>query len=147
MKTRYKTVLIILGTFLLGAVVGALGSQLYYRYRVNQIVTARSPQHMFSFVERAVRPEPGQLSELREILQKHGRLAYGNLQENRQRQLHQFQSLKEELAKVLTPEQMRRFEERLQRRQRYLRRDRREDREDREDRPRKNNGGRHRRST
>ena len=140
MKTKYKTVLIIIGTFLLGLAVGALGSQLYYRYRVNQIVTVRSPQLMFRFVEKAVQPDPTQMAEVRRILEKHGRLVYSTMQENRDRQLQQFQALKDELATVLKPEQMRRFEERLQRRQRKIRRDRKDEW------PKRNKEGRGRRS-
>ncbi len=140
MKTKYKTVLIIIGTFLLGLAVGALGSQLYYRYRVNQIVTVRSPQLMFRFVEKAVQPDPSQMAEVRRILEKHGRLVYSTMQENRDRQLQQFQALKDELATVLKPEQMRRFEERLQRRQRKIRRDRKDEW------PKRNKEGRGRRS-
>ncbi len=121
MKTKAKIVLVIGTTFLLGLIIGGLGSHLYYRYKVNQIVSMRSPQQIFHFVERVIEPTPAQREDIRRILQKHGRKVFENLRENREKQLQQFQSLKEELSTILSPEQMARLESHLQRRQRSLR--------------------------
>ena len=121
MNTKTKTLFVILGTFILGLIIGGLGSHLYYRYKVNQIVSMRSPQQIFHFVERLIQPSPKQRAAIRDILQKHGRVVLENMRENREKQLQQFQSLKDDLQQILTPEQMQRLEHHLRRRQRPLR--------------------------
>jgi len=121
MNTKMKTVWVIVTIFLLGLVIGALGSHLFYRYKVNQIVSMRSPQNIFRFVERVIGPTPKQRQPLHDILQKHGRKILENQRENRENQLLLFQALKDELASILSPEQMQRLETHLQRRQRPLR--------------------------
>lgn len=121
MKTNTKTVLIIAVTFILGLAVGGLGSQLLFRYRVNRILSQRSPQQVFRFVERVIEPGPQQRQEIRNILDKHGRAVLETQRDNHEKQLAQFQALKEELATVLSPEQMNRLERFLQRRPHPLR--------------------------
>lgn len=116
MKTQAKTWLIVSGVFLLGLVIGILGSHLFFRYQVGRIVAHRSPQRIFQFVERIVAPTPDQRPKLEKILLRHGQLLFKQMRENQEQQAERFSALKKDLSTILTSEQMQRLEDHLQRR-------------------------------
>jgi hypothetical protein len=121
MKTQAKTWFIISGTFLLGLIVGILGSHLFFRYQVGRIVDVRSPQRIFGFMDRIVQPTAEQRPEFEKILQRHGQLLIEQMRENQSRQQQRLSDLKADLAAILTPTQMDRLEDHLQRRSQRLR--------------------------
>lgn len=115
MKTNTKTVLIIVGTLVIGIVIGALGSGFVVHRFAGRMAEAR---HRDMFVERMVElidPTPDQEPRVRDILTRHAEkfsvLADG-FHEDASALLD---SLRSELDPVLTDEQKARLEERHER--------------------------------
>jgi hypothetical protein len=115
MKTNTKTALIIIGTLLIGIVIGALGSGLVVHKFATRMAEMR---HREIFVERIVElidPTPEQEPKVRDILTRHAE-KFSELAEG----FHEdasalLDSLRSELAPVLTEEQKARLEERRER--------------------------------
>ena len=116
MKTKAKSWILAAGIFTIGLIIGALGSQLFFRYQVNQIVSHRSPPRVFRFIERVVEPTPDQRPELEGILVRHGGLLMEQMRQHRRQQLDLLAALKEDLGRILRPDQMKRLDEHLARR-------------------------------
>jgi len=111
MKTNTKTVLIIVGTLLIGIVIGALGSGFVVHRFGPRMAEVR---HREIFVERMVElidPTPEQEPKVRDILTRHAE-EFSELAEGFHEEASALlDSLRSELDPVLTEEQRARLEE------------------------------------
>ncbi len=114
MTAKSKATLLVLVTFLLGALVGALINGAIVN-RQSKALSVLPPGPMFSsIVERAIRPDEKQRDAVMKILERHsGTMAAlsGKFRETMARTLDSIQG---ELGPYLTAEQQRRLKERLQ---------------------------------
>jgi hypothetical protein len=114
MTTKSKATLLVLVTFLLGALVGALINGAIVN-RQSKALSALPPGPMFSsIVERAIRPNEEQRDPVMKILERHSGTMAALAEKFRETMARTTDSLQSELRPYLTPEQQRRLKERLE---------------------------------
>ena len=114
MTTKSKATLLVLVTFLLGALVGALVNGAIAS-RQSKALSLLPPGPMFSsIVERAIRPNEEQRDPVMKILERHSGTMAALAEKFRETMARTTDSLQSELRPYLTPEQQRRLKERLE---------------------------------
>jgi hypothetical protein len=114
MTTKSKATLLVLVTFLLGALVGALINGAIAS-RQSKALSALPPGPMFSsIVERAIRPDEQQRDAVMKILERHSGTMAALAEKFRETMARTTDSVQSELRPYLTPEQQRRLKERLE---------------------------------
>lgn len=114
MTTRTKTTLIIIGTLLLGMLLGALLTGAVVRHRLGQLNDLRTPRGFSRVLEETIQPaNAAQREELQAALQQGGRRLVRLRRQHRQETRALVDSLRAEIEPLLTPEQQKRLDERL----------------------------------
>lgn len=116
MNIKIKTTLIILITFIIGMLAGAMITQAYLKYRMKKFLSMDMPAGFAAHFERIIEPTDEQRKALREILYKYGEKLSKMREKIRQEFLPINKAMEEELNSVLTPEQKKRLEDRFFRR-------------------------------
>ncbi len=122
MNIKVKTALIIVATLLIGIIFGALLSRAYLHHRIRRAFVMVNPNRFAPFFEQAISPTPEQSEQIRKIFQKHAQKVF-ELRKNFEAGMSlSFESLREELDSVLTPEQKKRLEKMMRERRPWPRR-------------------------
>jgi hypothetical protein len=107
MKTKTKTILLLLATFILGALSGASIQRFYIRHFLKRNVQhMRTPEGFVERFERIIQPAEEQKKEIRSILMKH----HKEMMQFHHEFPARMDSLKKELDTVLTEEQRKRLQ-------------------------------------
>ena len=115
MTTKLKAILLVLVTFLLGALVGALVNGAITSKK-SEALRARPPGPLFAdLVERIVKPNEDQRKAIKDVLERHSERVTAEMESFRERMGEIVDSLKSELNPLLSPEQRERLTESLQR--------------------------------
>jgi len=114
MNTRSKTTFIILGTFLLGLIAGALVNRSLTQYRIRRILSQRRPTAFINFYERILEPTPEQATEIKKILDHHASENSKLRQDFFDATQKSLSALLEELEPLLTEEQRKRLSDALE---------------------------------
>ncbi|MFK7845621.1 MAG: hypothetical protein AB8G77_09985 [Rhodothermales bacterium] len=106
MTAKTKSIVIIIGTLIVGVIIGSLATGAVFSQRVAEIQALRDENGMTRFLERVIKPkDEAQQKEIRAILKKTAsqqmEIRRSIVMEHRE----VFQELRAELAEVLTPEQ------------------------------------------
>jgi hypothetical protein len=113
MDIKIKTTLIILFTFIIGMVAGAIITRAFFKYRMEKVLSMSVPSGFAAHFERIIDPTDEQRESVRKILNKYGQQMF----QMRQKSLKEFfsinQAMQTELNSILTPEQRKRLEERF----------------------------------
>ncbi len=111
MTTRSKTTFIILGTLIIGIVVGSLGSGMLRERRVEKFDRMRPQQRFVEVMENIIKPDKAQREEIEKVLEKR----FEHIAQIRERHelemMSAFDSLRVELNALLTAEQLKRLED------------------------------------
>lgn len=109
MKARTKTLVILLSTFLIGGVVGALITGTVFKQRQEQLYTLR--QRFPRYMERVIQPTDSlQAEQIRAVLQEYGQ-RIGDLRRSYLReQALVIDTLRRRMRPLLTAEQVTRLE-------------------------------------
>jgi Spy/CpxP family protein refolding chaperone len=115
MKTRSKAVFIILGTLVVGIVIGALGSGTWRQKREHRHERMMPHQRFLHVMERIIQPTDEQREAIDQILEKRSEQISAIQEEHESEVRAILDSLRSDLASVLTQEQRERLEKRLAR--------------------------------
>ena len=110
MKMETKTVLIILGTLIIGMIIGALISGAFTRHRIGRFMSMREPGRLSAHVERIIDPDESQRELVREILSKHAERFLEIHSQFEGEMMALRDSLRKDLDPILTDEQKERLE-------------------------------------
>lgn len=113
MTPRGKSGLVILGTLLIGILIGALGSGALRQTRRHRFHAMPPDMRFLHFVKRVVQPTPEQEKAFDAIIQRRSRQIAEINEQHETQILAIFDSLRTELSSLLTDEQRVRLEERL----------------------------------
>jgi hypothetical protein len=113
MNIKAKTAIILLLTFTFGIIIGALLNRALLENRIRKTIRWRNPGGMINRYDRIIRPGSDQEKLIRGVLDKHAKHMAemrGDFQKKMEAELESF---RKEMASILTPEQMKRLEDRL----------------------------------
>lgn len=128
MTTRTKSILMLLATFLIGMLVGALLNARMAEDRIERMALLRSRAGFIRFVETAVEPrDDQQRAAIRAILEDAATRMSRHTEQSRTQVRMILDSTRAELETVLTEDQIRRLDDRMRLREHHMR--------DRRDRP------------
>lgn len=113
MNTKSKTTLIILGTLIIGIIIGALVSGTLRQQRENRFERMMLHQRVRHVMERIIQPTVEQREVIDKILEKWSEKISAIQEEHESEMQAVLDSLRSELASVLTKEQRTRLEARL----------------------------------
>jgi uncharacterized membrane protein len=113
MNIKIKTTLIILITFIIGMVAGAMIGRVYLQHRMKKILSMRAPHGLIAHFERIIEPSEEQREAVRKILQKYGKKMFETSQKIRKEMRPIQKAMQEELDAILTPEQKKRLKKRF----------------------------------
>ena len=115
LSTRAKSILALVGTLLLGALLGALATGRFVHHRMSQLEHLRTPEGFASEMASAVEPrDSAQARALRETLRVHAR-RMRSIRDRYQQELRtEIDSLHQALGDLLAPEQEGRMREKMQ---------------------------------
>ena len=114
MKVTTKFTFLLLSVLLIGIVIGAIGMSSYQRYRhKHRFERFRHGEGFISEMEKLIDPTVEQRDQIRQILDRHGEWVKKFSEEQRHMFMTGIDSLNKELSKVLTPEQMEKFTQRM----------------------------------
>jgi uncharacterized membrane protein len=113
MDIKIKTTLIILFTFIIGMMAGAVITRAFLKYRVEKVLSMSAPAGFTDHFERIIEPTDEQREAVRKILNKYGQQMFQMRQKNLKEFLSLNQAMKKELNSILTPQQIERLEERF----------------------------------
>jgi hypothetical protein len=124
MNIKVKTALILLLTFTFGIIIGALLNRALLENRIRRTIRWRNPGGMINRYERVIHPDSNQEKLLKGILDRHARRLV-EMREDFQKEMEvELESFRKEMTSVLTPEQVKRLEERLFRPPQWMRKPR-----------------------
>lgn len=106
LNIKVKTALILIGTLLIGIVFGAMLHRAIFQGRVKEFLAMRTRQGFVRRFERAIDAAPDQKEKIKKMLHKYAG-QFSEINEDHMKKVTSlFYSFREELAEVLTPEQM-----------------------------------------
>jgi hypothetical protein len=113
MNLKVKSSVIIIGTFVLGMIIGSIFMRSFFgppemRDRIREL---RKPEGFMENFERIIKPTDVQSEQIREILRSHFERVHKNSKEFRERFIQLNDSLRAELDPVLSEEQKARLDE------------------------------------
>ena len=109
MKTRTKSVLIILGTLIIGIVLGGILTGAIVRHRLNRIAESQTRPGFVKIMEHIIKPTDKQKKQIEPILKKSAHRLY-QLHLGCKQEMIQFgDSMRSELKPYLTDEQFNRL--------------------------------------
>jgi hypothetical protein len=113
MTTRSKTTFIILGTLIIGMVIGALASGMWRQKRIEKFDRMQPRRQFIETIENIIKPDDVQRKAIEKVLEKHFEHVAKIRERHEQEMMASFDSLKQELDSLLTEEQVKRLEENL----------------------------------
>ncbi|MFQ5752289.1 MAG: hypothetical protein ACE5HI_09855, partial [bacterium] len=113
MNTKTKTTLIILGTLIIGIVLGVLGSGTWRQKKEHRIESMLAHQRFRNVMENIIQPTPEQRDAIDKILKKRSNQISAINAKHQNEVLTIVDSLRADLATVLTKEQQSHLEESL----------------------------------
>jgi len=122
MNIKLKTALIIIVTFILGIVIGAMFNRTLSQNRIKNILSRRNPVHFVSSYERIIGPDASQRKLVREVLNKHAKRISGIRTNYNEELQSSIESLFKDLDPLLTPQQKMRLKKRLPARPAFMNR-------------------------
>lgn len=111
MTTKSKTTFIILGTLIIGMVIGALSSGMWRQKRIEKFGRMRPQQQFIESIENIIKPDEAQRKAIEKVLEKRFEHIAQIRERHEQEMMAAFDSLKQELNSLLTEEQQKRLEE------------------------------------
>lgn len=115
MKTTTKSAIIILSIFLIGLIIGAFSAVSYSRYsHQKRFAEFRSGRGFYNEVIRLIDMKPEQRNQVEEILLCHAEWGRKFSEEQHDKFVKGMDSLKTELSSVLSPEQIKDLEKKLE---------------------------------
>lgn len=113
MNVKLKTSLIIAVTLIAGIVIGALVNRALLQNRVQRVFSMRNPNAFVQSYMETIKPDANQEKQIKEILERNGqRIAEIRLKSRKDLESSMV-AMMSELESVLTPEQIKRLEEKL----------------------------------
>ena len=115
-RNRIKSAVIIAVTLVIGMVLGGLITAQLAHDRMDRIAALRSQRGFARFIERSIDYEsPAQQEAVHEILDRTSVRMFEHLRRSREETASILDSARDELGKVLSPEQMEHLEQKLRR--------------------------------
>lgn len=111
MTTRSKTTFIILGTLIIGMLIGALASGMWRQKHIEKFGRMRPQQQFIETIQNIIKPGEAQRKAIEKVLEKHFAHVAKIRERHEQDMMASFDSLKLELDSLLTGEQLQRLEE------------------------------------
>jgi uncharacterized membrane-anchored protein YhcB (DUF1043 family) len=113
MNIKVKTALILIGTLVIGIVLGAMLNRAFMQMRIKGFLAMRTHKGFVERLEEIIQPSASQKKEVTAILDKYA-LQFDTLHEEfKGRMASHLDSFKTDLTPVLTPEQMKIMEEKF----------------------------------
>lgn len=110
MNIKLKMTFVIIATFILGIIIGAMLNRALVQKRIRNILSKRTPDVFVPFIEERIGADPVQSKEIRKVLNKHAK-RIEDIRANFSVELQSaFESLRAEMDPLLTPEQKKRLE-------------------------------------
>lgn len=113
MTVKTKSAVIILSTLIIGMLLGALIFGAIVRHQIAEINGLRTSEGFISFFDDIIEPEAEQKPAIDHVLDKHAKVFYSTSTVCLGKVLAIINSMEEDLSAVLTPEQMKRLQNRL----------------------------------
>jgi hypothetical protein len=118
--TKWKSILIIAGTLIIGIIIGSLFTATFLKNRAfDRIAELRQERGFVQRIERIIKPDADQEKQVQQILTNHFDRMRRMGEEMRLNFKAANDSLIKELEPVLRPEQLERFKRRLERMKRF----------------------------
>jgi len=115
MKLTTKTTLILIGVLIIGIVIGFVGASSFLRFHhMRKVAEFRRGEGFVSEMERIVDPKPEQKEQIHLVLVRHSEWIKKFSDEQFRVFIASFDTLHQELSNVLTPEQMKCFDKRME---------------------------------
>jgi len=115
MKLTTKTTMLLIGVLIIGIVIGSVAVSSYLRFRhERKFAEFRRGEGFISEMEQIIDPRPEQKDQIHSILVKHSEWIQKFSDEQFRIFVASLDTLNQELSEVLTPEQMKRFEQRME---------------------------------
>lgn len=114
MNTKAKTSFILIGTLLIGIVIGALGSGVLREERARKFDLMRPESRFLYYMKSVIRPTPEQSQQFDKILGKYSKQISTIHEQHQEDILALYDSLHTELTAILTEEQRTRLQESLE---------------------------------
>jgi hypothetical protein len=111
MNMKLKITFILIGTLIVGMVIGAMANRAFLHNRVQRVFQKRTPNVFVQSYMDTIKPSEEQQRLIQEILERNARIMSDIRQKNRQDLEAVMESMTAELETVLTPEQMERLEQ------------------------------------
>lgn len=111
MNIKTKTLLIIVFTLIGGMIIGALLNRALLQKRVERVFSIRNPNAFVQSYIETIKPETGQEKQIKEILERNGQHMAEIRTKSREDLESSMLAMMAELESVLTPEQIKRIEE------------------------------------
>ena len=105
---KMKTVLVLLATFSLGIVFGAMLNRTISQNRIKKFMSLRTRDGLILRLQRIIGPDAVQAKEVREILEKYAQRVAKINEEMKERRTTTMKDFSNDLSGVLTPQQMER---------------------------------------
>jgi len=115
MKITTKSTIIILSVFIIGLLIGAFSAMSFMRYTVKKrFAEFRTDRGFINEMARLIDLKPEQRDEVEEILQRHAEWGRKFSEEQHEKFIKGMDSLKTELSSVLSTEQIKDLEQKLE---------------------------------
>jgi hypothetical protein len=111
MSIHGKSALIILGTLLIGIVIGVFLAGPVVHHRMQPHIPGRGPEAITPMLERLIEPSPDQEEAVREVLERHSKRLAEMHKGYRDDMVAMMDSLRKDLDPILTEEQKARLDE------------------------------------
>lgn len=115
MNVKTKTSLVIVFTLIVGMFIGALASRAFLQNRVRRVFSMRNPNTFVQSFLETIKPNTDQEKQIKEILERNGQLFDEIRSKSREDLESSMTAMMSELESVLTPEQIKRLEDRSSR--------------------------------
>jgi hypothetical protein len=124
MNIKAKTAIILLLTFTFGIIIGALLNRALLENRIRRTIRWQNPGGMIHRYDRVIRPNSDQAKIIRNILDKHAKRIAEKRKDFQKEMADELESFRKEISSILTPEQIKRLEDRLFRPPQWMRKPR-----------------------
>lgn len=115
MNVKTKTFLVIVLTLVVGIIIGALANRALLQNRVRRVFSMRSPNVFTQSYLESIKPDAEQNKQIKEILERNGQLLDEIRAKSREDLETVMAAMMSELESVLSPEQLKRLEDRSSR--------------------------------
>ena len=116
MRLQYKSSIILICTFILGMFLGTLIDRTIMRYHFkNKVIALREPRGFFREFERIIQPDETQREKIKTILTKHSKRIAEIGEKSHLEMRAAIDSIRAEIDPILTDEQKKRLNNRLER--------------------------------